>query len=304
MLVLGIDENGLGPLLGPLVVTAVAFEAPQYDRGHFWKIAGDFFPADDSKKMFSRAKMARAEMATLGWLSAFHATPSTYPELVASVVELTPGPRICGNKCPDYCRPSTAPLPCWSHSEASDVPAARIDVLQAGGLKPHKVRAVTVCPGEFNSLTGPGKINKFQLDFNMMMCLVNSLRADYEGPVLALCGKIGSTRRYGNWLDGAKMGLCLPLEEERAVSTYRVDEQLEVAFIRDADGLHLPVAVASMVGKYLRELAMRDLNLLLGEKGGRWASGYRDRVTREFVSASKKRREELGVFEGCFIRSS
>ena len=38
-----------------------------------------------------------------------------------------------------------------------------------------------------------------------------------------------------------------------------------------------------MIGKYLRELAMRDLNTLLEKPGLRPASGYRDKVTAEFV---------------------
>ena len=52
MLIIGIDENGLGPLLGPLVVTAVAFEAEEYDRDAFWRIGREYMLADDSKKIF------------------------------------------------------------------------------------------------------------------------------------------------------------------------------------------------------------------------------------------------------------
>lgn len=306
MLVLGIDENGLGPVLGPLVVTAASFETSHYDSGHFWKTARAIMHVDDSKKVFSRLKMAGAETATLGWLEAFGERKTTFRDMWASIVVDTGGPRVCGKQCPAYCLPSPQPLPCWAKpgDRASQSPPGV--ALGRGDLKPYLIRAVSVCPGEFNALTSDERMNKFKLDFNLMMRLICEIRDTYPGPVLALCGKIGSTRKYGPWFEDGHMGLCFPLEETREVSTYRVDDRLDISFIRDADALHFPVAVASMIGKYLRELSMRDLNERFGDAGGhgKWASGYRDPVTREFTVSSREKRLELGIPDECFFRKS
>ena len=77
-----------------------------------------------------------------------------------------------------------------------------------------------------------------------------------------------------------------------------------VSFIRDGDASHLPIAVASMVGKYLRELAMRDINTLLDAPNVRPASGYRDKVTARFIAQTEAARDRIGIKPECFLRNS
>jgi ribonuclease HII len=302
VLVIGIDENGLGPVLGPLVVTAVAFEAERYDPELFWQTAGAVLLADDSKKVFSSSKMRAAEVATLAWLKTFGIAPPSYADLVDAVVESPPFERPC-HLVPAYCGPSGTVLPVWSsESDLASIDGAKL--LASGGISPLAVRAFSLCPGVYNTATGPDGINKFALDCRLMLTLVKQLGAEYDGEVLALCGKVGSTKKYGPWLQDAGIGLWMSEVESQAESTYRIVPYGRISFIRDGDATHLPIAVASMVGKYLRELAMRDINTLLARPEIRPASGYRDAVTARFIEKTEKKRQQIGIAPFCFLRNS
>jgi ribonuclease HII len=303
MLVVGVDENGLGPLLGPLVVTAAAFEVDQYDRAGMWRALPGGLRADDSKQLFSRATMAAAERDTLGWLAAMGADAATHADLVRSICLPIPWGIPCGRNEPEICRPDTAALPLWSEPESDRAREDIGETLELRGVRPMLVRSLVACAGAFNRAVDGPTANKLRLDFEMMLHLLVEIAAETGRELTAICGKVGSTRRYGPWLDGLGRFLWTALEEEPASSTYRISGLGTVSFARDADASHLPVAVASMIGKYLRELAMRRLNRGLGRDPARAASGYRDPVTARFVEETARRREELGLEERCFRRS-
>jgi ribonuclease HII len=302
MLVVGIDENGLGPLLGPMVVTAAAFETDVYDADKFWQVCGAGLAADDSKKIFSSKKLATAEAATLDWLDLLGVNVPTTLELIERLSLPLSCKLPCGRNMPGYCRPIERRLPIWA-TETEPIGRKRERFLEAG-FAPYAVRSFSVCTGAYNVLTQGSGINKFHLDFNLMIQLIKTFKAGYSGDVVALCGKVGGTRKYGAWIDEANVGLWSILDENPALSTYRISGLGTVSFIRDGDGTHLPIAVASMVGKYVREVAMLDLNEYLGDSSIRRASGYRDPVTKEFVRATKDRRAGLGMPDECFIRTS
>jgi ribonuclease HII len=306
MLVVGIDENGLGPLLGPLVVTAVAFETPSYDRDTFWRAVKEILPADDSKKLFSRSSLKSAEKATLSWLGAFGVEVTSHGDLAAQICLTPPFSLPRGHAACEGCRPGTENLPVWTdYVDLEPVGRARRSYDRLD-IRPAFVRAFSVCPGIYNAATSNPDMNKFRLDFQLMMELVKALskHCGSDGEILALCGKVGSTRYYGPWLEAAGIGAWTAEEEDREISSYQVPSVGKISFIKDGDGSHLPVAVASMVGKYLRELAMRDLNRSLALPGIRPASGYRDKVTKEFVARTGERRKELQLEDICFLRNS
>ncbi len=306
MWVVGIDENGLGPLLGPLVVTAVAFETPSYDRNTFWRAVKDVLPADDSKKLFSRNSLKSAEKATLSWLGAFGIEAASHEDLAAQICLSPPFPPPPNEIDCTWCAPEKSVLPAWTNAVDGDAIGKARKSCARSAIRPALVRSFSVCPGVYNAATADPAMNKFRLDFQLMMELVKALSthnaADRE--LLVLCGKVGSTRYYGPWLEAAGFGSWSVEEEERELSSYQVPSMGKISFIKDGDGTHLPVAVASMVGKYLRELTMRDINRRLAVPGVRSASGYRDKITKEFVARTKDRRRELQLEDRCFLRNS
>jgi ribonuclease HII len=301
MLIVGVDENGLGPLLGPLVVTAAAFEVQSYDREAVWSALPAALVADDSKQLFSRSKIATAEHYTLAWLEAFGIDATTHADLAAAICASLPWPLPCQEALP-ICRPGEQQLPVWS---ADPRQGPGTDQLVQAGLRPRLVRSLVVCAGAFNTAVERDGMNKLRLDFQLMMRLLAEISKTTGEELRAICGKVGSTRRYGPWLDGLGCGyLWAALDERPERSDYRVAGLGTVSFVRDADADHLPVAVASMIGKYLRELAMHRLNVDLGWDGPQPASGYRDPLTARFAEQTASRREEIGLVEACFARRS
>jgi ribonuclease HII len=73
--------------------------------------------------------------------------------------------------------------------------------------------------------------------------------------------RLGGRWHYGeriaDWFAGQPVQ-CL--EETGLVSRYKVGDNIIIEFVVEADGNSLPVALASMVSKYLRELFMRQFN--------------------------------------------
>lgn len=303
MLVIGIDENGLGPLLGPLVVTAVSFEVDTYDAPVFWRQAGRDLFAADSKEVFSSSKLGSAEVATLAWLNEFGTLPTSYWALADATFVRPPLEMPCPI-IPAYCTPSATQLPVWAKPKDLEWVLAQKVFTKDNPVQPGTVRLYAVCPGAFNTACALPDMNKFALDCHLMLKLFDSLASEYDGEVLGLLGKVGSTKKYGPWLQDANLGLWMTESETREQSTYRIAPNRTISFIRDGDQSHLPIAVASMIGKYARELAMRDINTLLRTEGTRAASGYHNRVTAAFVESTKKKRAEIGLEDCCFLRNS
>ncbi len=305
MLVIGIDENGLGPLLGPLVVTGTVFESNSYDVERFSRLAGPDLPADDSKILFSRRSPAAGERAILSWIGLFGCRAGTFADLVEDVCLPLPFPVPCPiGARPIPCEPAGIDLPLWAKPDANTIPATVTDRFNRAGVRPKSVSSFMACAGALNlEFQKPGA-NKMRLDFELMMKLAMRLTHSGRGESMVLCGKIGSAMRYGRWFESMNLSVDAVIRESREVSTYRVGGIGEVSFIRDGDSIHLPISVASMVGKYLRELAMERLNTTLGWTAEMRASGYRDGITARFVEETVDIQRDAGLASSCFTRRS
>ncbi|MBN2802757.1 MAG: hypothetical protein JXR91_06660 [Deltaproteobacteria bacterium] len=303
MIVIGIDENGLGPALGPMVVTGAAFKiaGDVYNSDDLWKIISDTLPADDSKKIFSRNSPAKGEGAILKWASLFNLNLENTDNFLDSITFDMPLP------CPDskkfICRPETPMnIPMWTTIEKSTPHERDLQSIKDLDIMPLKALSANICPGLFNKTTEDG-VNKLNLDFNLMIEFINSIYMEFPGEkIIAICGKVGGTKNYLKWFEALNLFDVEIVKEIQNESIYKTTFGT-ISFIKDADASHMPVAVASMLGKYVREIEMININKRLNNTG-KDVSGYRDVRTKAFISETAEIRKKLEIEERCFLRTS
>jgi hypothetical protein len=178
-----------------------------------------------------------------------------------------------------------------------------LDRLAKKGIEVVAVRSSILCAKRLNEGFSAGK-NRFVMDLHAMEELILSLRAIAGAEVNAVCGKVGGFGKYSSAFGPLGGRMHVVLEESRARSAYHFPGVGEIAFVRDGDASDLLVSLASMVGKWKRELLMarivRHWQGIVPDLRG--ASGYHDPVTAAFVEATRVVREKRRVPEECFER--
>lgn len=304
---IGIDENGLGPRLGPLVVTAVMARvtdegrviAGQKPRGALAERLGD------SKAMVAHGDVALGE-AWARVLGSRMGASLDSPDALLHALSLDSRESL-RSRCPSHIEAQ-----CWNTDGesfgASDDVQKRIGAdlrrLEAKGIEVVSVRTVVLCTERLNRDRERG-LSRFDSDLHAMERLILALNEEAGTEVEAVCGKVGGYSRYGGAFGPLGGRLHAVVEEGRARSAYRFPGLGEISFVRDADANDLLVAMASMVGKWVRELTMarivRHYSGLLGKEQS--ASGYHDPVTKRFVEATSLVRREQRIADTCFERA-
>jgi len=304
MWVTGIDENGLGPRLGPLVVTAASLDLEAYDLRELADLGRDL-GIDDSKVTSAFGRMGHAEGIALALAEL---CLGRHPEHIDDVLDafVRGGAAALRRPCPK----GASEAQCWSArvplaAFGGDIEWGR-DVLarlREAGAEVRHVRSVVACAGTLNHAFAAGQ-SKLRVDLAYFESLLRDARAAAPEDLLAICGMVGGIRKYrdhfSEFLDGVET-----LRESRREARYRIAGVGEVSFEVKADSRHLPVAMASMVGKYLRELMMARMNGFYREADPSFPafSGYHDPITSRFVEASAGMRRKLKILPACFERS-
>ncbi len=264
--VLGVDENGYGPRLGPLVVTGVVLRYEGEDPEEELHLRQGWpLGIRDSKQVFRRsvASYARGEALVLGLLDP---PPPTLEALMQ---------RLYGDAQVDVWRASPyhadLSLPYW----ASGIRNLR-SALDRRGLAVERVWGRVLWP---EGLRRSG--NKLQANLHTFLALVEESQPDW-----ALLGRIGGMKHYAPHLPEGWQTL-----EEGPDSTYRAPDGKRLGFYLHADDRFLPVALASLVGKYVRELLMLAVNRNLGLEGPiPLASGYHHDPRTALLQEAARRR--------------
>lgn len=303
----GVDENGLGPRLGPLLVTAVIARATKDGAKLIGKPprGGLASRLGDSKRLVSFEDsalgaawaIAMAKRAGVQWSAAL-----TRPDDVVRALAIEDDASLRG-ACPAHHVDQ-----CWqSDGEAFGVTPPVDDVerdlakLATRGVEIVGARVAIVCTKRLNDAISSGK-SRFDVDLHTMERLVTGAAREAGREVIATCGKVGGFDRYSDSF--GSFALSTPVVEGRARSEYRVPGVGTVAFVRDAEDANILVAMASLVGKWARDLLMRRIIRYHREGNPSLpdASGYHDPVTTRFIDATALSRKKARIEDACFVR--
>lgn len=318
--VCGIDEAGLGPLLGPLTIGWSAFEVDALDSNP-WELARAVVskkPADDktrfvvadSKVVYSRNARGRKrlEHTALGFLSLLR-DGQTLPPDKGCVWGVGLG-RDTGSivEHPWY-RPLRA-LPMWCEAESLELRASRLAKgLLAAGVRPLDAGVRVLPAGELNRAFEHFG-NKAGATWHFTVAVLAYLRERFVGRPIKLDVDLqGGRRNYGPLLAQAlpRDGVVLVDRDEEG-ATYRLERRGEpevlVEFRAKHDDRSFPVALASCLAKYAREIAMDDFNAFFGELDGdlKPTAGYTQDGRRWLEDAAEAIRD-AAVSRGMLVRS-
>lgn len=275
----GIDEAGLGPLLGPLTIGWSAFRVPR-GRVELWETLGEVVskhPSEDgsrlvvadSKKVFTRnprgaRRLEATALAFLAQVDAFGRWPSTPEELWSlAPEELQPDGAVLVDH-PWYARiPST--LPAHVERAALEEWTARLrESLDASGVRLVDAGVRAVPAGELNDSFQVTE-NKATTQWSITSRILGWLwRRHADEGLSVFVDRLGGRRRYAPLLrELFPDGRIEVVAEERGHGEYRVRSGsglMRILFAERGEERSFSVALASCLAKYARELCMEGFN--------------------------------------------
>ena len=275
MYLIGTDEAGYGPNLGPLVVSASLWRVPHALRdADLYDVLEDYVVADtvtrddphvpiaDSKRLYSSGdSWAQLELGLLTCLQALQISceraADVWRALAPQALEtLAAEPWQTGFEL-------TTP----QGVEIEQIEERAAGLVAGLALKKIELLAIAARPlfaAEFNQRCAELD-NKSTLLSHVTLGLVRDLIAEHklDEPLLVHCDKHGGRNRYAALLQHFFPDeLVQVIAEAREKSVYRfgpTERRVEFRFVAKGEGF-LPAALASMSCKYLRELAMLAFN--------------------------------------------
>ena len=316
---LGTDEAGYGPNLGPLVVSASVWQVPEgtdgeelyelLDKvvarspGRGAKTDGPVALAD-SKKLYSPGKgLQNLERGLWASLGALRRPLGTWRGLFNSLApEATDDLRTIPWYA-DY----QVPLPLDANAENLRALDGTFEGgLAAAGVRLVELRSSVVFPERFNRLVQESGSKGTALSHITFDLLSRVIRPLGDAPISVVCDKHGGRNRYGPLLGEHFPDHFIEVHgESRQRSVYHFgppQRRVNICFTTKGES-HLPAALASMASKYLRELAMRALNDFWQARvpGLRATAGY-PQDARRFKAAIAQVQSELGIAEEMLWR--
>ncbi|UCC23115.1 MAG: hypothetical protein JSW23_03380 [Planctomycetota bacterium] len=295
VVLVGIDEAGFGPILGPLVISSSTFLLPHHLlTADLWRVltrsvgdrrrhlAGRLLIAD-SKKAFNRSSGIKHLRRTVqAFLRCLGKQPKTLTELLTVL-------------CPD-CLERIADYPWYKEAGGRELSADEADMeiassvlaedLASNGIELLELGSCCLDVAHYNKLVGTVR-NKASVLFTATAQLIKAAYDNFSGDDLQIIiDRQGGRVRYQRILQRMFSDMELKIVQESPTnSSYELranGRQMRLHFTVGADERFLPVSLASMVSKYVRELLVDNINRYfssfhseLRPTAGYWKDGLR-----------------------------
>jgi ribonuclease HII len=313
----GIDEAGYGPLLGPLVVSSCSFQMPdELLAGDLWDVLKKSVSSSrkhlsgrllvvDSKKAYSKTLgIGHLERTVRAVLSSAGKEPGNISELLNV---------LCPNRpesLTDYPWYQDAGGHCLCGDAIDRAIASSVfkDDLADNSMKLLDIQSCCLDVAYYNKMVKAVK-NKASVLFTAITELVKKAYENCDDELI----QIIVDRQGGRMHYRTNLQMMFPemelriLKENQNLSSYELKSQrrtMRVHFAVGGDQRYLPVSLASMVSKYLRELLIGCMNRYftsfcadLKPTAGYWEDGLR------FVEELRKNLPHIQFDSEQLIRS-
>ena len=291
----GIDEAGFGPILGPLVVSSSTFSLP-HDllAGDLWQVLrksvgtkrkrlGGRLLITDSKKAYSKSLgIKHLERTVLAAFTCLGKEPATLTELMTLL-------------CPD-CLERLSSYPWYkdtaSHRILADqadkaiASAVLADDMASNGIELLGLKSCCLDVAYYNKMMSSVR-NKASVLFTATSRLIKNAFDKFSGDELQIIadrqgGRVHYRKNLQRMFPDMELTIVRESPESSSYELQADGRQMRLHFAVDADARFLPVSLASMVSKYLRELLIYSINQYFAGFGaglkptaGYWKDGLR-----------------------------